>query len=198
MRAQITFSIAVLIGIFTGLGAVNAQSLKISEKTKFYNISGSNAREFAQSMSKKGPYSFQHRKRAWATAARDMTYQLIYQKNKKNCAVKNAKVTLKITYRMPKLGKPKRISKRQRKNWRRMYALLSKHERTHGLFYKQLAKKVRRNLRRMKPASSCRALLKRAKVIVDALSAADKARNDRFDNRDRRNYRRMARIYRSS
>ncbi len=196
MKAQL--SITLLIGTLMWTGTAVAQSLKVVEKTNYYKIKGENAREFAQSMSKKGPYSRQHRTRAWATAARDISYQLVYNKEKKRCAITNAKVSLKITYTMPKLANPGKVSNKQKRNWQKMLGLLTKHERTHGLYYKQLASNVRRDLRRMKPASKCRDLVKRAKVIVEKLSAEDKKRNDRFDNRDRRNYRRMARIYRSS
>jgi len=79
-----------------------------------------------------------------------------------------------------------------------MFNLLNKHERTHGLFYKQFAKKVQKSLRRMKPASSCRSLDRQAKAIVKQLGLEDKERNNRFDRRDQRNYRRMSMLYRGS
>jgi predicted secreted Zn-dependent protease len=184
----------VLIGTSTSAHA-QSSSIKINEVTKYYRIKGKTAPEFALSMSKKGPYSRQHRRRAWATATRDMTYQLYHQKTKSRCKIKGVKVRLKITYQMPKLSSTRGVSKRHRRNWNRMYGLLNKHERTHGLYYKQFARKAYGALRKLKPQRSCAALERSAKKLVDRLGKADKKRNVDFDRRDRRNYRSMERIY---
>ena len=60
----------VLGGLLLVAGSSDAQaqrsSIKINEKTKFYRITGKTAAEFAISMSKRGPYSRQHGRRAWA------------------------------------------------------------------------------------------------------------------------------------
>ncbi len=170
-------------------------SINITEKTKFYRISGKNAAEFAISMSKKGPYSRAHRRRAWATATRDMTYQLFHQKRRNSCKIKAVKVKLKVTYEMPKLRSTRGVSKRNRSKWKRMYGLLNKHERTHGLYYKQFARKVYNSLRRMEAPKSCPALEKNADRLVKHLAQADKKRNVDFDRRDRRNYLTMERLY---
>ena len=183
---------------FTTPGIAKEKMLQISEKTKFYTISGKTAGEFAASMSRRGPFSFQHRKRAWATAARNVTYQIIHQKFKKNCRIKDVKVKLDITYTMPKLGSTTGVSRRQLRVWKKMYGLLNKHERTHGLYYKQLAKQIRRSVRRMKPSKTCLALTKRADALVNKISEQNKRLNDRFDARDRTNYRRMLRLQTSS
>lgn len=189
-----TFGIMVLAVASTDAQAQRS-SIKINETTNFYRIKGKSAGEFAVSMSKKGPYSRQHRRRAWATATRDMTYQLYHQKSKSRCTIKAVRVRLKITYEMPKLASTRGVSKRQVRNWNRMYGLLNKHERTHGLYYKQFARKVYASLRKMKPQRNCRALERAAAKIVAKLGKEDKDRNVSFDRRDRRNYRRMERIY---
>ncbi|NKB53302.1 MAG: DUF922 domain-containing protein [Rhizobiaceae bacterium] len=82
-------------------------SISISEKTKYYRITGKSAPEFAVSMAKKGPYSRSHRRRAWATATRDMTYQLFHRRTKKSCKIKAVKVKLNVIYEMPKLTSKK-------------------------------------------------------------------------------------------
>ena len=194
--------VALLVGLACGwmITAQNAHArdVTIKQVTKGYYISGRTAGEFARSMSSKGPYSFQHRRRAWATAARDLSYQLIRTKSRNRCKVKNAKVTLKITYTMPKLKASKGISARERRKWRKMYNLLNKHEKKHGRFYQQLANRVHKALKRLPSARTCQQLERNASKVVNSLSVADLKRNDAFDNRDRKNYRRMARIYRGS
>lgn len=112
--------------------------------------------------------------------------------------MKNVRVKMTITYTMPKLSNASRLSKRERRKWNKMYALLNKHERTHGLYYKQLAKKVRSAVRKLKPSRNCRALEKRADAVIKKLSEQNKKRNQHFDDHDDRNYRRMERIYSNS
>ena len=175
--------------------AFAAKGLKIKESTKFYSISGKTPAQFAKSMSRKGPFSLQHRKRAWATASRDMTYQLIRRKTAKGCRIVNAKVAMKITYTLPKLSSTKGVTKRHRKRWRQMSNLLVKHERVHGRFYKEFARKVHRGLRKLPRAKNCRQLDRRAAKLVDRLSEQDSERNNLFDARDTRNYSRMTRLY---
>ncbi|MGI9366428.1 MAG: DUF922 domain-containing protein [Rhizobiaceae bacterium] len=190
--------IAIVAILFFGFASpVYAQksSLKLSEQTKHYSIKGKTAPQFAASMSRRGPYSRQHGRRAWATATRDMTYQLFHRKSKGTCRVKAVRVKLKTTYVLPKLASKRGVSNQQLKKWNRMYGLLKKHERTHGEFYKQFGRKVYTSLRKMKPARTCRQLDRNAAAIVARLGAEDKRRNVKFDRRDRRNYRSMERLY---
>ena len=187
--------IAILIFGVAGPAQAQKSSLKLSEQTNHYRIKGKSAPEFARSMSKRGPYSRQHGRRAWATATRDMTYQLFHRKSKGRCRVKAVKVKLKTTYVLPKLSSTRGVSKRQLQKWRRMHSLLKKHERTHGKFYKQFGQKVYASLRKMKAAKTCRQLDRNAAAIVARLGAEDKRRNVKFDQRDRRNYRSMERLY---
>ena len=183
---------------FLGSGPASAQSVKITQSTKYYTITGKTAAEFAHSMSRRGPYSRQHRRRAWATAGRDLSFQLVRQKTSKSCRSRGAKVRMKITYTYPKLRGEKRLSSRQRKKWRRMIGLLRKHEQRHGSYYKQLANETYRALKKLKPARTCRQLEQQALKVVKKLAERDSRRNDRFDRNDRANYRAMSRLYRSS
>ncbi|MFD0917955.1 DUF922 domain-containing protein [Pseudahrensia aquimaris] len=190
----------LIVGLAAGLFGFSLPTLasaevRITEKTKNYIITGTNARDFARSMSKKGPYSRQHRKRAWATASRDLTFQITRKKSRSGCRVRSVKVSLAIKYVLPKLASTRGVSARERKKWKRMKSLLVKHERTHGRFYKELAKKTERSIKRMAPAKSCQQLERNALKLAKKLSAEDSARNDLFDARDSRNYRLMARIY---
>ena len=175
-----------------------AAEVTIKERTSFYRITGKSTADLAHSMSRRGPYSRQHRKRAWATASRDMSYQLTRQKTRKGCRVKAAKVRLKIVYKMPKPSALNGLTRRERNKWSKLYRLLDRHERTHGKFYRQFARNVQRKLKRMRPARNCRELDRKAAAIVKKLSDADSLKNDRFDARDSSTYRRVERIYSSN
>ncbi len=170
----------------------------VREKTNFYRITGKTTADFARSMSRRGPYSRQHRRRAWATASRDMSYQLTRTKTKTGCRIKAVKVRMKITYRMPKPASLSGVSRREQRKWARLYKLLERHERTHGKFYRRFANDTKRRLMRLRPARNCRKLDRKAAAVVKELSEADSRRNDRFDARDGKTYRRVERIYKSS
>ncbi len=174
------------------------RGLTIKETTRHYSISGRTPSEFAASMNRSGPFSFAHRRRAWATATRELSYQLVRQNRNGRCSVRNARVTMTIKYVLPKLRKARSDSSRSRKIWQRMSALLVKHERRHGSLYKQFARKAHRELNRLKPQRTCRALELEASRTIQRLSAEDERRNQEFDRRDQRNYRSMERLVRQS
>ena len=191
MAAKLVALLAPLLGSISA----EAAGIRIKERVKYYTISGRSAPEFAKNMSRKGPYSFQHGRRAWATAAREMSYDINPRKRGKLCSLQGIGVQMTITYTMPKLRSTRGVSAREAKNWQRMYALLNKHERVHGKYYRQLANRVYRKLKRMKPDRNCATLRRAAIAAVQKLAKEDTARNARFDRTDRGNYRRMARIY---
>ena len=201
MPSNIIFAILFFCSLFFSpitLSYAKGKGALVSEKTKFYTIYGRTASDFARSMGSKGPYSFQHRKRAWATATRSLSFQLIRRKTSKGCRVKGANVKLEIVYKLPKPSTFSGVKRKERTKWKKMYRLLSNHERVHGRLYKQLAKKVYRRLNRMGSARTCRTLDKKAKLLVKKLSEADSILNQNFDRREKSNYRKMERIYSGS
>ena len=196
------FAIAAIIALgLPGLpnegGEAQAASrdVQVRTATKYYSISGRTPAEFAASMSANGPYSAQHRRRVWATASRTMRYTLDRQRVNGTCRVRRARVVMRIDYNMPRLRA--KVSKRNRDRWNRMYQILNGHERVHGRYYKQLATQAQAALRRLRPTRSCAQLDRKAARLVQSLSAKNQKLNDRFDRTDRRNYRRMERLYAS-
>ena len=179
--------------LWTGTGAAEARDVRVSEATRFYAISGRTPADFAAAMSRNGPFSGQHRRRVWATASRTMRYRLDRRRQGGRCRVTRAEVTLKIDYTMPRLRG--RVAGAARTKWNRMYKILNRHERVHGRYYKDLAKQTQAALARIKPQRSCASLDTVAARIVQRLSRKNQALNDRFDRNDRRNYRRMERLY---
>lgn len=192
---RVLLAVATLVFLAPNVAVAN---VTVTERTKTYRVTGTTAAELARSMSKRGPYSKAHQSRAWATAARDLRFQIDRDFTNGRCRVTGAVVRMKITYTLPRLSRTARLSARERARWTRMTGLLEKHERVHGRFYKELASKTHRALLRVKPARTCRALDRSALAEVKRLSAEDTKRNQRFDQRDGRNYRRMNRIFSNS
>ena len=179
----------------TSAGVADAASrdVQVRQATKYYTIRGRTPAEFASSMSANGPFSGQHRRRVWATAARTMRYSLERQRRGGLCRVTRARVNMRIDYTMPRLRS--KVSSRSRTRWDQMYGILNRHEKVHGRYYKELAKQTQAALRRLRPARSCATLDRKAARIVKRLSVKNQRLNDRFDRTDRKNYRRMERLY---
>lgn len=171
-----------------------SRDVSITSSTRYYTIAGRSPPEFANEMSRRGPYSSQHRRRVWATAARTMRYQIERRRKGGRCRITRAKVWMKIDYTLPKLRK-RGVRASARRSWTKMYKILSSHEKVHGRYYTQLARTTHASLRKLRPARSCRSLDVAAARLVKRLSAQNQAINDRFDRTDQRNYRRMERIY---
>ncbi|MEL6947325.1 MAG: DUF922 domain-containing protein [Pseudomonadota bacterium] len=166
----------------------------MKERTIYYAIKGKTAADFARSMTSRGPRAFTPRRRVWATATRSLRYSLQTSSKAGSCRNLGAKVSMDITYRMPRLSRTKGVRASELRKWRRMYAILLRHEKVHGRYYKQLANQVYKALRAKRRARSCRELERWAKATVKRLSDANIRKNARFEIIDRPNYRRMQRI----
>ena len=187
-----SFALAA-IGFSATTADATSRDVRVQQATKYYSIGGRSPAEFAASMSARGPFSAQHRKRVWATASRTMRYTLDRERRGGVCRVARARVNMRIDYTLPRLrGK---VSARARSRWNAMYKILNTHEKTHGRYYKELARQTHAALRRIRPSRSCAAVDAKAARIVKRLSRRNQALNDRFDRTDKRNYRRMERLY---
>ena len=189
------FALALTVPAMLATTAADAASrdVQVRSATKYYSIGGSTPSQFAAQMSARGPFSGQHRKRVWATASRTMRYTLDRQRKGGTCRIARARVFMQINYTMPRLRS--KVSSRNRTRWNQMYKILNSHEKVHGRYYTQLAKKTQAALRNLRPSRSCAALDRKAARIVAKLSKQNQRINDRFDRTDQRNYRRMERLY---
>ena len=191
----IAFAAASVAATFTALPTQAAsRDVSITSATRYYAIAGRSPAEFANEMSRRGPYSAQHRRRVWATAARTMRYQIERKRKGNRCRITRAKVWMKIDYTLPKLRKAG-VRASARRSWSQMYKILSAHEKVHGRYYAQLARTTHASLRKLRAHRSCRSLDAAAARLVKRLSAQNQTINDRFDRTDQANYRRMERIY---
>ncbi|MEM9881161.1 MAG: DUF922 domain-containing protein [Pseudomonadota bacterium] len=187
--------LAFLVVSASAISALAAQPLKITEKTKTYSIKGQTAAQFAASMTSRGPYSRQLRRRVWASATRSLSFRMNYRRTSGSCTNRGARVDMDIVYRMPRLASKSGVPRSQLRKWQRMYAILLTHERVHGRYYKQLARQVHKALARKRTAKNCSDIDRWAKALVKKMSAANVRKNLRFETRDRPNFLKMRRIY---
>lgn len=193
LAASLALGSGLLGSFVAGDAQAASRDVQVKQATRYYSIGGRSPAEFAASMSARGPYSLQHGKRVWATASRSMRYTLDRQRRGGLCRVARARVNMRIDYVLPRLRS--KVSSRARTRWNAMYKILNTHEKTHGRYYRELARQTQSALRRIRPSRSCATVDAKAARIVKRLSRRNQALNDRFDRTDRRNYRRMERLY---
>ena len=143
--------VSLSLMIVTSYVPALAADLSIKTRTKFYSFRAKKFRQVSRQMLRHGPNFGRNGRRVWAKAHRQYNWKLTYSKSRGKCAVKQAKVRMKITYTMPRLENEKRVSNRFRSKWKRVYRTLQRHEQTHGRNYKRLAKRLTRELRKLRP-----------------------------------------------
>lgn len=173
-----------VLAVWLSISAISigfASDVKITERTRYYSVSGPTVQALVKTMTKRGPFSEDHGKRAVGLA--DYTYRTRIKTSKKNgfCRVTKATVTMQIFYFVPKLSRPKQLRARDHSKWRRIAAMILRHERQHGRFYKRLAGELQRALLSMKPQKSCSKFKAMERKIRVKLEKRDKNRNRRFD-----------------
>ena len=163
------------------MAAGHASNVKITERTRYYSVSGPNIQALVKAMTRRGPYSEDHGRRAVGLA--DYKYRTNVKTYKKDglCRVKSVSISMQIYYFVPKLSQPKKLRARDHSKWRRIAAMILRHEKHHGRFYKRLANELQVTLARMKPQKSCSKFKVMEKKIRKRLEKRDKNRNRNFD-----------------
>ncbi len=170
-----------------------AGDVSIKTTTKFYSFRAKKFHQVSRQMLRYGPNFGRNGRRVWAKAHRKYDWKLTYSRSRGKCAVKHAQVRMKITYTMPRLENEKRVSGRFRSKWKRVYRTLLTHELAHGRNYKRLAKRLTRELRKLRPQRNCFALKRSAKKLDDKLHNWDIRRNRRFESGERARFTRLQR-----
>jgi predicted secreted Zn-dependent protease len=172
--------LVLLLGLFV-MSIAHASDVKITERTRYYAVSGPTIQALVKAMTKRGPYSQDHGRRAVGLA--DYKYRTRVTTLKKDgyCRVKKATITMQIIYFVPKLSRPKHLRARDHSKWRKIATMILRHERQHGRFYKRLAGELQRALLKMKPQKSCSKFKSIERKVRKELEKRDKSRNRRFD-----------------
>ncbi len=124
--------------------------LKITERTKFYNVSGKSGTQLFRSISRRGPKT-RRDGHAIATTQTDLQVRNLRAGVKgRNCVITNVDVVVNLTYTLPRWRGNRRASAKLRKNWEKFAARVKKHEDTHGRISKEYARQLHTRLKRLK------------------------------------------------
>ncbi len=175
----------VLTAFIFAVAAVSEATagLRITERTKFYSISGKTGKQIFGSITRRGP------RRGHAIATTKTSVQVRNLRTKirgRRCVVRSADVIVKLTYTLPRWRASRRASKRVQKGWKAFSARVKRHEDVHGQISKKYAKRLYREILRMKGRVSrkCSDFGEKASRRIARLQRRADREHARFDRRE--------------
>ena len=174
----------VLFGACIAAAGEAVAGVKVSEKTRGYEISGQTGAALLAAMDRRGPkHGFLTR--AIAQTRYSVSWTIEWGETRAACRVKSIDGKLDIIYTYPTAGSlPPGLQSR----WARFLAGVKKHERVHGDVARQMARTVEKSVAKVYVASdpSCRKARAEVKERMAAIYADYEARQIKFDAREHR------------
>ncbi len=168
------------------LSGPTAAKPKIKTKYAYYTISGTSARNLYQQMISRGPHVGGERALAATTMKTRQTGEL---GGKSTCQVKNYRLSLDFTIRLPKVRNETALSPRLRKNWRAFYKFIRRHEQRHRAIWIGCTTSIERQVRKLR-AKDCRQL---DTIVTGYIKKASKACEKKHSVFDTAEQKRLAR-----
>lgn len=155
--------------------------IKVTERIRTYTVTGSTIQEVVRSMKRRGPDSTLHGRRALGLSDFRHRTRMRTSRKEGRCQVVGVSISLRIYHTWPRLSKKSTLAKSHRARWRTIRRMIVRHERRHGALYRQFARELQLNLKRIPPQSQCSHLRDRQRSVTKKLLARDRKRNRRFD-----------------
>ena len=174
----------VLFAACAAIAGEAAAGVKVSEKTRSYEIAGNTGAALLAAMDRHGPkHGFLTR--AIAQTRYSVSWTIEWGETRAACRVKSIEGTLDIIYTYPgAAGLPPGLERR----WARFLAGVRKHEKAHGDMARQMARAVEKSVARLSIDNDpgCRKTRREVKDRTAAIYAAYEARQIKFDVREHR------------
>lgn len=184
----------LMFGLAMWGAAAEAGQVSISTHTRTYRVSGDTIQAVVKSMKRNGPNSELHGRRALGMADYRFRTRLKTKKLNGRCRVEDASVTMRISYILPRLSKPERLSRNHFRRWRTIHSMIERHEHQHGRYYRQFANELHRALRSIRPQGSCSAVKAQEKKIKKRLEQISIRRNRNYDRGQYRPFNRRLKL----
>ncbi|MCO5063095.1 MAG: DUF922 domain-containing protein [Rhizobiaceae bacterium] len=179
MRTAILASLIVCLA-----GGVCAQEREgITVKVTYYDITGDTPRDMFVSMVKRGPKDG-FRSRAIAQTQYHTEWNTTLSSSNGVCRVTRAEPRAIITYIYPK--QPSGMNKSTTARWNRFMAGITRHERQHGRYVREMLAEARKSILGMKTENdeSCRRTRAEMKKRVNRIHDLYEAKQVAFDERE--------------
>lgn len=183
MRCIAWARIALFGACVVAAGEASA-GVKVSEKTRGYEISGKTGDALLVAMDRRGPkHGFLTR--AIAQTRYSVSWTIEWGETRTACRVKSIDGKLDITYTYPSTRDlPPGLERR----WTRFLAGVKTHEKTHGDMARQMARAVEKSVAKLSVDNDpgCRKARAEMKGRMEAIYAGYEARQIKFDTREHR------------
>ena len=196
--AALTVLLAIVSATFFSVNPSDAR-VKISERTKYYSVSGKNGKQLFRSISRKGR---KLKNGDHAIASTQMTVKIRNLKTKvrgRRCVVRRVDVVVKMIYTYPRWHRNKRAPKKVRRNWAKFMKLVRKHEAHHGRINRQYAKALERQIKSTsgRVSKGCKDFGRGSIRKFKRLQRKFDRKHRRFDSREARASARVRRLQRA-
>ena len=172
----------VLFGACVAVAGEAAAGVKVSEKTRSYEIAGKSGEALLAAMDRRGPkHGFLTR--AIAQTRYSVSWTIEWGETRTACRVKKIDGELDIIYTYPTT---RGLSTGLERRWKRFLAGVRKHEKAHGDMARQMARAVEKSIARLSVDNDrgCRRARAEGKRRMAAIYAEYEARQIRFDTRE--------------
>jgi len=169
-----------------------AAGVKVSERTRGYEITGRTGTALLAAMDRRGPKQG-FLTRAIAQTSYSVSWRIEWVETRTACRVKSVDGELDITYTYPDArGLPRGLQRR----WARFLAGVKKHEKTHGDTARQMVRSIEKSVARVSVDNDpgCREARAEVKRRTAAIHANYEARQIDFDAREHREGGRVERL----
>jgi len=174
----------VLFAACAAIAGEAAAGVKVSEKTRSYEIAGNTGAALLAAMDHRGPkHGFLTR--AIAQTRYSVSWTIEWGETRTSCRVKSINGKLDITYTYPSAnGLPPGLERR----WSRFLAGVKKHEKAHGDMARQMTRAVEKSASKFVAHNDpgCRKSRREVKERMTAIYAEYEARQIKFDAREHR------------
>ena len=168
----------------------------ISEKDRYFSVSGKNGKQIYTQIKRKRPASLRNVRAIAATHARYKFNRTKVGIRKNRCVVTKVDIRVSLTYYYPKWANTKSGSRSMQRKWRAFESELHRHEKTHGEIYREAAKFVDRELRKMSGRASlgCSRFHTSVKRKIKVMQKKMLDKHKKFDRREQRSNSKIKRL----
>jgi predicted secreted Zn-dependent protease len=181
---RIAWARIVLLSACAAFAGEVSAGVKVSEKTRGYEVGGKTGAALLAAMDRSGPkHGFLTR--AIAQTRYSVSWTIEWGETRNACRVRSIEGELDIIYTYPTAnGLPPGLERR----WDRFLAGVKKHEKVHGDMARQMAKAVEKSVGKLSIDNDpgCRKARREAKGRMTAIYADYEARQIGFDAREHR------------
>ncbi|MEE9376271.1 MAG: DUF922 domain-containing protein [Rhizobiaceae bacterium] len=172
--------------------------VRISERTKYYSVSGRNGKQLFKSIIRRGP-KLKSTGHAIATTRTKIDIKNVKVAIKGRRCVVKADVRVSLLYTFPKWRGNKRASKKLKGNWDKFFHQVKRHEATHGRISREYARQLHKKINRLtgRVSKGCSDFGRRSKRSIRLIQKSFLNRHRNFDRREGRSSARIRRLQRA-